>query len=76
MLFEGEELGEAYTLPGNGLGRVGLLRPVNWDFYDDAGRTLVMLVRKLLRLRREGDELRRGAHWFSPTGPTCKTKAS
>jgi maltooligosyltrehalose trehalohydrolase len=65
MLFEGEELGEAYTLPGNGLGRIGLLRPVNWDyFYDDSGRTLVELVRKLLRLRRSRDELRRGSHWF------------
>jgi glycosidase len=65
MLFEGEELGEAYTLPGNGLGRVSLLRPVNWDhFYDQPGRTLVNLVRTLLRLRRERDELRRGSHWF------------
>jgi maltooligosyltrehalose trehalohydrolase len=64
MLYEGEELGEDFTLQGFGLGRVGLLRPVNWDyFYDDPGRTLVALVRKLLRLRRERDDLRRGDHW-------------
>ncbi|HEY5989680.1 MAG TPA: alpha-amylase family glycosyl hydrolase [Streptosporangiaceae bacterium] len=65
MLYEGEELGEDFTLPGYGLGRVGLLRPVNWDyFYDDPGRTLVALVRKLLRLRRQRDDLRRGDHWY------------
>ena len=65
MLFEGEELAEDYTLPGNGLGRISLLRPVNWDFfYDDPGRRMVSLVRKLIRLRRERDELRHGAHWY------------
>jgi hypothetical protein len=38
MLWEGQELVEDYTLPGNGLGRVGLLRPVTWQyFYEDAG---------------------------------------
>jgi maltooligosyltrehalose trehalohydrolase len=59
MLFEGQELGEDFTLPGNGLGRIGLLRPVNWDyFYDTPGRSLVTLVRTLLNLRRERDELR------------------
>jgi hypothetical protein len=38
MLWEGQELGEDFTLPGNGLGKVALLRPVNWDyFYDTPG---------------------------------------
>lgn len=65
MLWEGEELGEDFTLPGNGLGRVALLRPVNWDyFYDTPGRTLVTLTRKLLRLRRQRTELRQGDHWY------------
>jgi 1,4-alpha-glucan branching enzyme len=65
MLFEGQELGEDFTLPGNGLGRISLLRPVNWDyFYDDPGRALVTIVRRLLRLRRNRPELRSGSHWY------------
>jgi maltooligosyltrehalose trehalohydrolase len=53
MLWEGQELGEDYTLPGNGLGRVGLLRAMNWQyFYEDAGRRLVELTRSLLATRR------------------------
>lgn len=70
MLFQGQEFGEDFTLPGNGLGRVALLRPVNWDyFYDDAGRTLVNLVRKLIRLRTSRHELRHGDHWYYADPP-------
>jgi glycosidase len=65
MLFEGEELGEDFTLPGNGLGRIGLLRPVNWDyFYDTPGRTLVTLVRTLLTLRRAREEIRSDNYFY------------
>jgi 1,4-alpha-glucan branching enzyme len=65
MLWEGEELSEDFTLPGNGIGRVALLRPVNWDyFYDTPGRTLVTLTRKLLRLRQQRTDLRQGDHWY------------
>jgi 1,4-alpha-glucan branching enzyme len=67
MLWEGQELGEDYTLPGNGLGRVGLLRPVTWQyFYEDAGRRLVELTRSLLATRRTRAEIRRGAHYYYP----------
>ncbi|HEX7668342.1 MAG TPA: hypothetical protein VF395_02105, partial [Polyangiaceae bacterium] len=34
------------------------------DFYDAAGRGIVSLVRKLLRLRRSNPHLRTGAHFF------------
>jgi maltooligosyltrehalose trehalohydrolase len=65
MLYEGEELAEDFTLPGNGIGRVALLRPVNWDyFYDNPGRSLVSLTRKLLGLRRQRADLRQGDHWY------------
>jgi 1,4-alpha-glucan branching enzyme len=65
MLWEGQELGEDYTLPGNGLGRVGLLRPVTWQyFYDDAGQRLVELARRLLATRRNRAEVRRGDHFY------------
>ena len=65
MLWEGQELGEDYTLPGNGLGRVGLLRPVTWQyFYENVGRRLVDLTRSLLAARRDRAELRRGDHFY------------
>jgi 1,4-alpha-glucan branching enzyme len=67
LLFQGQELGEDFTLPGNGLGRVSLLRPIDWDyFYDDPGRSLVNMVRKLLMLRKSRPELRSGSHWYFP----------
>lgn len=65
MLWQGEEFGENYYLPDFGAGRVGLLRPLRWDyFYDDAGRSLVGLVRKLLLIRRQRPQLRRGSYFF------------
>lgn len=65
MLWQGEEFGENYFLPDYGAGRVGLLRPLRWDyFYDEAGRSLVTLVRKLLRIRRQRPQLRRGSYFF------------
>ncbi len=42
-----------------------LLRPVRWDyFYDEIGRRLVTLVRRLLDLRRHHPHLRSGDHYF------------
>jgi maltooligosyltrehalose trehalohydrolase len=65
LLFQGQELCENYSLPGNGLGRVALLRPVRWDyFYDDIGRRVVALVRALIRLRRSLPQLRSQQHHF------------
>jgi 1,4-alpha-glucan branching enzyme len=65
MLWQGEEFGENYFLPDIGTGRVSLLRSVRWDyFYDDPGRALVTLVRRLLRIRRDRDHIRRGAFFF------------
>ena len=65
MLWQGQEFGENYFLPHDGLGRVLLLRPLRWDyFYDPAGKSLVSLTRKLVRLRRNCAEWRRGKHYF------------
>jgi maltooligosyltrehalose trehalohydrolase len=70
----GEVAVEDFTLPGNGLGRVALLRPVNWDyFYDAPGRTLTTLTRKLLRLRRQRADLRQGAYWYYANSATYQT---
>ena len=65
MLWQGEEFGENYFLPDFGAGRVALLRALRWDFfYDTPGQGLVQLVRKLLRIRRNRSQLRRGAYFF------------
>jgi maltooligosyltrehalose trehalohydrolase len=65
MLWQAEEFAENYFLPDTGTGRVSLLRPLRWDFfYDDAGRPIVSLVRKLLNVRRRRDQIRRGTCFF------------
>src|SRR5690606_8679121 len=65
MLWQGQEFGENYFLPHDGLGRVLLLRPLCWDYlYDHAGKSLVSLTRKLVNLRRDCSEWRRGEHYF------------
>ncbi len=65
MLWEGQELGESYHVPESGFARIGRLRPVRWEFfYDEAGRKLVGLFRKLVALRRDVALLRRGDFFF------------
>lgn len=65
MLWQGQEFGENYFVPNDGLGRVMLLRPLRWDyFYDAAGKNLVRLIRSLISLRKNCAELRRGTHYF------------
>ncbi|CUT13537.1 14alphaglucan branching enzyme EC 24118 [Bradyrhizobium sp.] len=65
MLWQGEEFAENYFLPDFGMGRVSLLRPLRWDFfYDDSGRPIVSLLRKLLRIRRQRDHIRQGTYFF------------
>jgi maltooligosyltrehalose trehalohydrolase len=65
MLWQGQEFGENYFLPGYGAGRVGLLRPLRWDyFYDTAGQGLVRLVRRLLQVRKNRVHIRQGTYFF------------
>ena len=65
MLWQGEEFGENYFLPDFGADRVALPRPLRWDFfYDDVGRQLVTLVRRLLRIRQERQHVRQGTYFF------------
>jgi 1,4-alpha-glucan branching enzyme len=65
MLWQGQEFGENYYVPESGFGRVALFRPVRWDyFYDPIGRSLIELVRKLIAIRKQLPQLRRGDHFF------------
>ena len=61
MLWQGQELCENNSLPLDGEGRVGFLRPVHWNyFYDSPGKGSLWLVRTLLKLRK------RDAHFRPP----------
>jgi 1,4-alpha-glucan branching enzyme len=65
MLWQGQEFGENYWLPQEGWGRVLLYRPVRWEyFYTSEGRSLVHLVRKLVKIRRDNQQFTRGEHYF------------
>ena len=65
LLWQGQEWMENYWLPDGGRGRVALLRPLRWHyFYDAIGKSTVSLVRRLLRLRQQRDELRGGEIYF------------
>ncbi len=65
MLWQGQEFGENYYIPDQGLGRVLIFRPVRWDyFYDPIGRNTIALVRKMIRLRLKHPQFRYGKHFF------------
>jgi maltooligosyltrehalose trehalohydrolase len=65
MLWQGQEFGSDNFVPESGMGRVAMFRPVRWDlFYDEIGRSIVGLVRKLARLRRQSPQFQSGDHYF------------
>jgi len=65
MLWQGQEFGENYYIPEQGLGRVLMFRPVRWDyFYDPIGKAVISVVRKLIKLRRQQPQFRYGEHFF------------
>ncbi len=65
MLWQGQEFGENYYIPEQGLGRVLIFRPVRWDyFYDPIGKNTITLVRKLIELRLRLSQFRYGVHFF------------
>jgi 1,4-alpha-glucan branching enzyme len=65
MLWQGEELAADNVVPERGFARIGLMRPVQWEFfYDEEGRHVLGLVRRLIRLRRDHDEFCTGSYYF------------
>jgi len=53
MLWNGQEFGENWGVPGGGFGRNLFERPLHWEyFYDRAGKSLIRLYRILGSLRR------------------------
>ena len=65
LLSEGQEFCENYWIPANGYGRVMLYRPVRWNyFYDNDGKPIIRLLRKLTKIRRSGAQFSDGQHFF------------
>ena len=65
LLSEGQEFCENYWVPPSGYGRVLVYRPMRWNyFYDDDGKGIVRLVRKLTKIRRGGAQFSDGDHYF------------
>ena len=64
FIWQGQEFGENYYVPEAGWGRVMLFRPVRWDyFYDAIGKSVIWLVRRLLKIRGQA-QFRQGSHYF------------
>ena len=52
-----------------------LLRPVRWDyFYDEIGKSIVGLTRRLLHLRRQNKAFRGGEHFFYNDPPRYQSR--
>lgn len=65
MIWQGQEIVENYDVPDSGPARIGTLRPVRWErFYDEVGKSMIWLFRKLLALRRQEAVFRRGEYYF------------
>lgn len=65
FLWQGQEFGENYYLPTDGIARVRLQRSVRWGkFYTTAGKRLIALTRRLAALRRQSPQFRNGGHYF------------
>lgn len=59
MLWQGQEFVENYNIPSNKMDRVRMLRYLNWRyFYDEAGKGMVSLYRRMAKLRNNYPALR------------------
>lgn len=65
LLWQGQELAADNVIPERGFARIGVMRPMPWElFYDEEGRSVLTLVRKLTRLRRGNPEFQMGDYYF------------
>ena len=77
MLWQGQELGADNLLPDRGFARIGVLRPMPWElFYDDYGRGILRLVRKLTAIRRTHAQFTSGSHYFHNDWNTYQSKGA
>jgi maltooligosyltrehalose trehalohydrolase len=65
MLWQGQEFADGYNLPDDGSARVHLMRQTHWEyFYDDDGKPLIRLYRRLGALRRNSRALRGTSSYY------------
>jgi 1,4-alpha-glucan branching enzyme len=65
FLWQGQEFCQNYFIPNEGIGRVAIFRPVDFNFfYDSIGKAMIRLMRKLTRIRQRGPQFRHGDHFF------------
>jgi 1,4-alpha-glucan branching enzyme len=65
LFWQGQELCENAVIAAGGTSRTGFLRIVHWEyFYDCAGRSLLTLLRRLLKIRAALPHVREGEHYF------------
>lgn len=65
MLWQGQEIVENYDVPDTGPARIGTLRPIRWErFYDNVGKSMIGLFRRLIALRRRESVFRHGNYYF------------
>lgn len=72
MLYQGQEICENYSLPGEGWERVLAKRPLRWEyFYDTPGTGIRELHRKMGVIRRERRALRsRNSYYYHTESDT------
>jgi len=76
MLWQGQEFGENYVLPGSGTTRIQIRRDVHWEyFYDDIGQALIRIYRRLGRLRRACRALRSRESFYFNTSSNLGGRA-
>jgi maltooligosyltrehalose trehalohydrolase len=65
MLWQGQEILENYDVPDSGPARIGILRPVRWEyFYTQPGKSMIWLYRKLIAIRNKEEVFRQGSYFF------------
>lgn len=65
LIWQGQEIAENYDVPESGPARIGTLRPVRWErFYDEVGKAIIRLFRRLIGLRRDEPVFRHGSYYF------------
>ena len=75
LLWQGQELGADNVLPDRGYARIGVLRPMPWElFYDEYGRGVLSLVRRLTRLRAGNAQFQSGDHFFYNDWPEYQSR--
>src|SRR3954447_12151137 len=65
LLWQGQELGADNCIPERGFARIGVIRPMLWEFfYDEEGQHILRLCRLLTRVRRNHTQFQTGDYFF------------